>query len=253
MKQGTGLIRKKRGSDGKREQRKSEVPCPHQNRDYSETFHLIDKGNGAEANYDMGGHSKGHNWSPKLTMRFFNMNMNNAGSVFDDVMAHHNIGRRKQSMPARIQFLSHNLMQRGETMRTRKAEHPKHTRDLTNVFDFGTGRKQRSDAKGRVAGSGLAPGPPPKRISLLRQKQMKSPWRTHQSKAHTSYGKCCWVHCPGYQKSKAKRKRSYDTFMRCEECSAMEGKNRFFCNDHKKGAAVHCHEAYHNKYHNKKR
>ena len=102
--------------------------------------------------------------------------MNDAGTVYDDVIKHHNVRRRKQSMPARIQFLSHNLMQRGESMRTRKAEHPKHTRDLTNVFDFGTGRKQRSDTKGRVDGSVLAPGPPPKRISLLRQKQKKSLW-----------------------------------------------------------------------------
>ena len=48
-----GLMRKRR-FDGKRERKQSPVDCPEQNRDYSKTFHLIDKGNGAEAKYDLG-------------------------------------------------------------------------------------------------------------------------------------------------------------------------------------------------------
>ncbi len=49
-----------------------------QMRDYCEIFHQIDKGNGAEANYDLGGKSRLHNWLPKLILRLYNMVLNNA-------------------------------------------------------------------------------------------------------------------------------------------------------------------------------
>ena len=75
-------VRRKRKVDGKREQHRTEVTCPVQNKSYSDTFHLIDKGNGTEAKYDLSGHTKTHNWSPKLTMRFFNMHFNNMHSVY---------------------------------------------------------------------------------------------------------------------------------------------------------------------------
>jgi hypothetical protein len=52
---GMGALQKKRDSKGKQERTKTEVPCPVQTRDYCNTFHLINKGNGAEANYDLGG------------------------------------------------------------------------------------------------------------------------------------------------------------------------------------------------------
>ncbi len=55
LKVGRGVLRKKWGDDGKRERTKTEVPCPAQTWDYCNTFHLIDKGNGAEANKDLGG------------------------------------------------------------------------------------------------------------------------------------------------------------------------------------------------------
>jgi hypothetical protein len=58
---GMGVLQKKRDSNGKQERTMMEVPCPAQMRDYCNTFHLIDKGNGAEAYYDLGG-----NLSPKL-------------------------------------------------------------------------------------------------------------------------------------------------------------------------------------------
>ena len=51
---GLGMLHKTR-VDGKRDRAKSEVPCPVQMKAYCETFHLIDKGNGAEAHYSMGG------------------------------------------------------------------------------------------------------------------------------------------------------------------------------------------------------
>ena len=66
---GAGVCRRRR-VDGVREEAQTEVPCPLQQKDYSETFHLVDKGNGKESKYDMGGQTKGHNWAPKLTMQF---------------------------------------------------------------------------------------------------------------------------------------------------------------------------------------
>ena len=71
---GTG-VRRRRKVDGKREDKKTEVPCPSQQKHYSSTFHLIDKGNGKESKYDMGGQTKGHYWAPKLSMRFWNFGL----------------------------------------------------------------------------------------------------------------------------------------------------------------------------------
>ena len=47
-------LQRKRKVDGLRERAQTPVPCPIQNKDYSETFHLIDKGNGAEFKYNIG-------------------------------------------------------------------------------------------------------------------------------------------------------------------------------------------------------
>jgi len=49
---------------GSREMKQKAVPCPEQTKEYCEMFHLIDKGNGKEAKYDMAGKSRSHNWAP---------------------------------------------------------------------------------------------------------------------------------------------------------------------------------------------
>jgi hypothetical protein len=85
---GMGVLRKKRDEVGKRERHKMEVPCPAQTKDYCATFHLIDKGNGAEALYNLGGRSRVHNWSPKLVFRFFNMALNIAYKMYTALVAH---------------------------------------------------------------------------------------------------------------------------------------------------------------------
>ena len=247
---GSGM-RRKRKVDGKREPNQTEVPCPVQNKVYSETFHLIDKGNQNEASYDMGGHSKGHNWSPKLTLRFFNINMNNGTSVYENLLAEHSSDCRPLKMPEQVKELAHTLMQRGPPMRTKNPEHPSFTRDISQPFDFGTGRKQRSDAKWRRAPTTIRAGRKVTQIQTLRKRQKRATWRHHQSKAHSSRERCVWKDCPGIKCSKAVIPRSYDTSMRCEECTAFSGKSIFLCNDNKKGVAVHCHEVYHSRYHNK--
>ena len=82
LKAGSGVRRRKKNENGKRERTQSEVPCPEQQKYYSETFHLIDKENGKEAKYDMGGHSKKHNWSPKIFWRLFNIALSNAYTLY---------------------------------------------------------------------------------------------------------------------------------------------------------------------------
>ena len=183
------------------------------------------------------------------------MNINNAKKIYQALTTMYTPSRRILKTPACVKELAHALMQRGEIVRKQKAEHPIPSRDMTNVFDHGTGRTLRSDAHGVVAKCGQrAPG-----ISLylgrLRSWQKKAPWRKHQSVAYHTRGKCAWIGCPGKKRSKVnkeKRSRSYDTFMRCEECSAMLGKDMFFCNNTKGGKPCVCHLDYHNKYHNTK-
>ena len=43
--------------DGVRQRDSVGVPVPAQGKAYCETFHMIDKGNGAEAKYDLGGNT----------------------------------------------------------------------------------------------------------------------------------------------------------------------------------------------------
>ena len=50
-----GVLQKKWDSEEKLKKTKLEVPCPALTKDDCTTFQLIDKGNGAEANYDRGG------------------------------------------------------------------------------------------------------------------------------------------------------------------------------------------------------
>jgi hypothetical protein len=239
-----------------REQEQKEVSCPVQQRDYSETFHLIDKGNGKESKYDMGGQTKGHNWAPKLCMRFWNFGLGNAHTMYEALITEHTADRRYLDMEECVMILAHSLMQRGEPMRRQLAEHPKYSRDLESIFDYGTGRRTRTDAKG-VAVAARSRGQPGRaaanqRMRELRRKQKKSKWRMHQSLAHTSRGHCCYQFCPGINESYADIPRTYRTSMRCEECSAATGKNIYLCNDAKKGKPVLCHVEYHKKHHDKK-
>eukprot|EP00956_Cyclotella_meneghiniana_P001713 scaffold1870_cov73-Cyclotella_meneghiniana.AAC.4 len=252
---GTGVSRRRR-VDGVREQDKTQVPCPEQQKDYSETFHLIDKGNGKESKYDMGGQSKGHNWAPKLCMRYFNFGLGNAHTMYAALVKQHTPDRRVQKMAECLCSLTHSLLQRGQPMRKRAAEHPNNVRDLTNVYDFGCGRKTRTDAKGDIAAvapAGVAgAAAPAQRERQLRTKQKRHPWRVHQSTAGVNRGHYAWGSCPSLKTPGVKRPRSARTHMHCEECSAAKGRPVFLCNEIRKGEAARCHFMYHTKYHKKK-
>ena len=75
---GQGMRRRKKDKSGTRERHQSEVKCPEQNKDYSNTFGKIDSSNMKEQRYDLKFESKKHNWSPKLVFRIFGVNSQNA-------------------------------------------------------------------------------------------------------------------------------------------------------------------------------
>ena len=50
-----GGLQQKKCNAGGRERKSTTVDCPEQMKDYSETFHQIDEGNGVEAKYNLGG------------------------------------------------------------------------------------------------------------------------------------------------------------------------------------------------------
>ena len=209
LKIGEGVARRRR-VDGMREQERTEVQTTVQQKAYCESFHLIDKGNGKESKYDMGGNSKGHNWAPKLSMRFWNFAMGNAHTVYSALHDKHTPSRHKMSMRECVNILAHKLMQQGEPIRTYSAEHPMTSRHLCGILDFGCGRRIRSDCKASVARGTVSRGP---RFVGLRKKQKKAKWRVHQSLANSKRGRCCYINCPGKSASKAKIERRYDTFM----------------------------------------
>ncbi|KAL7525224.1 hypothetical protein ACHAWF_001263 [Thalassiosira exigua] len=243
-----GVMRKQK-VDGVRAREQTPVDCPVQNKDYSETFHLIDKGNGTEAKYDIGMESHTHGWSPKLCFRYFNMTLNNAYRIYKWLVKRYTPHRRSYSMPDCIEEAAHAFLQRGESMRTYRPVHPDPVRDLTCVWDTGSGRKLRTDAKGDVVTYTCATTTTVYDQYLsLRKKQKKNPWRTHQSVRVQPRGKCAYNKCPAYLHSNAKRKRGYNTFMKCEECSAKKGTAVYFCNDVKDGKEIRCHLRYHSEH-----
>ncbi len=123
-----GLMRRCKDKNKKREMKQKPVPCPAQTKDYCEMFHLIDKGNGAEAKYDMARKSRSHNWAPKLVFRLFNMAMNNAYVMYKELIARD--GGNAMPMGRSMKELAHALCQRGESIRRYAPTHPAHLRDI---------------------------------------------------------------------------------------------------------------------------
>ncbi len=191
-------------------------------------FHLINKGNGVEANYDLGG-------EPSAQL---------VAEVDDLVLQHgaeqHMPERRFLDMGDAVRELTHALCQRGPAMRKLRGEH----RSWMQV---------RSDAKRMMMVQSVMPREetPTDNYALLKNQQRQLPWRFHQSEAVAKYGRCCWDDCPGKQLSTAKRPRSSDTHMCCEECSAYLGKNMFLCIGFVKDTPVNCHRHYRMNHHNK--
>jgi hypothetical protein len=176
--------------------------------------------------------------------------MNNAYVIYKDLIGREGNGRDCLKMGRAVRELAHDLCQRGAALRTHAANHPAHLRDIDQVEGFLLGTKIWSDRKFAVASLPLKPTHAIKQSTILAGQQRKQPWQVHQSLAFEHRGKCCWQKCPGLTKGNTKRKRSYDTFMRCKECSVTAGMNIFLCNDTKNGVPVCCHVAYHKRHHN---
>jgi hypothetical protein len=88
-----GLMQRRKDDSGSRRMHQMPVLCLAQMKEYSKTFHLIDKRNGKEAKYDMAGKSRKHNWSPKLVFRMFNMVLNNTYIVYKELVSRECNGR----------------------------------------------------------------------------------------------------------------------------------------------------------------
>jgi hypothetical protein len=174
---GMGVLQKKRDSNGKRERTKMEVPCPAQTQDYCNTFHLINKGNGVEANYDLGGKSRLHNWSPKLIFWLYNMSVNNAYKMYTALVKQHTPEHRFLDMCHAMRELAHNLCQRGPVMRKLRAEHPSCTQDMLKLFGWKTGRKVCSVSMGMMTVASVMPQvqAPMDNYTLLKNQQRRLP------------------------------------------------------------------------------
>ena len=133
--------------NGKRDRDKSDVQCPQQMKDYCKTLHLIDKGNGADAHYNMGGKSRKHNWLPKLVFRLWNTSLNNAYLIYKTLHKQYTLNFKVLSVKQCVKELTFNLLQRGDSMREQKAEHPRNTVDLSQILGWTARRKTWSDAK----------------------------------------------------------------------------------------------------------
>jgi hypothetical protein len=103
-----------KGRDWKEGNASEGSACPAQTKDYCKMFHLIDKGNGNEAKYDMARKSQSHNWAPKLAFCLFNMAMNNAYVVYKEL-----VGResgKSLSMGKAVKELVHSFCQQGASL-----------------------------------------------------------------------------------------------------------------------------------------
>ena len=249
-----GLNRKKKDATGRRELSQTPVDVSAQQKDYCETYHLIDKGNGAEEKFALCVESKKHGWTPKIAARLFNMNSNNAYQIYKALVSE----RRYKAKPRRdcMCELATELLNRGPNMRIRKSGSPP-TAAVTSL----QGRKIRTDSKktfstspqGRNHPQTPRTSPRKRTTSYMQKKKFKSivkdqPWRSHQSVAtvcEKNGGYCQYRLCPGLSTPNKARKRPFTSVYRCYECSIKKGKNVFLCNSIKKGKAILCHMKYH--------
>ncbi|OEU06161.1 hypothetical protein FRACYDRAFT_256066 [Fragilariopsis cylindrus CCMP1102] len=246
----------------------TDVDCPEQQWVYCQTYHLIDKGNGAdEAKYDLSTESHLHGWSPKLAARFFNMNLNNAYNIYKLLYNKYHPDRTPMLMRSCINDLTHSLLQQGSEIRTRGfGDAPSATKDITTTSSSLDGRKLRSDAvrqhftspTATVSGTPQTPASSITARALRyrqsdfnRQKEMQ-PGRNHLSVPLIVLDKklsyCKYIKCPGFNTG-AKRARAYPSKYVCEQCSMEKGVDFWLCNSIKTvdgiKTVVNCHAAYH--------
>ncbi|OEU06056.1 hypothetical protein FRACYDRAFT_256571 [Fragilariopsis cylindrus CCMP1102] len=246
----------------------TDVNCPEQQWVYCQTYHLIDKGNGSEAKYDLSTESHLHGWSPKLASRFFNMNLNNAYNIYKYLYTKYHPDRTPMIMRSCINDLTHSLLQQGSEIRTRGfGDAPSATKDITTTSSSLDGRKLRSDAfrqhftspttvhtaTSQTPVSDLGARALRYRKAASKLQKERQPGRNHISvpvvvKKNTATSYCKYHKCPG-KNTGAKRKRAYMSKYACEDCSLEKGADFFLCNSTKSVGGnlvvVDCHTAYH--------
>jgi hypothetical protein len=199
---GDGVNWKRRGNDGRRERMLMEVPCPAQMKYYCQTFHLINKGNGAEKTYDMGGMSRMHNRPPKIIFQLISMTMANAYQIYCMMVTEQMPDCKCLLMKNMIKKLMFSLMQRGAPMRTREASHPQPDIDLSQLHGWMLGEKVRLDSRRQAVAEEGHHQESWVEYFVLRGMQKKQAWQQHQSVGATARGRCCWGKCPRLKKAK---------------------------------------------------
>jgi hypothetical protein len=111
-----GLMQRAMDKSGKRAMRQKAVPCPAQTREYCQTFHLIDKGNGKEVKYDMARKRRLHNWVPNLYV------------VYKELVIRE--GGKSLLMGQAVRELVHSLCQWGAPTWNRVATHLAHLHNM---------------------------------------------------------------------------------------------------------------------------
>ena len=191
--------------------------------------------------------SRINNWSPTLVFRLCNMSMPNAYKIYSALHKQYMPDRKRLSMKQCVKELTFNLLQRGDSMRIQKAEHLGKTVDLSQILGWTAGRRTQSDAKWM---------PPPAEMTMqvqellcleeLRKRQKKASWLIHMPALSDKRGKCCWEGCPGLIASaRAKRRRGYDLYIHCKQCSAEQGTTFYLCLSTHGEKRVDCHRPYH--------
>ena len=154
------------------------------------------------------------------------------------------------TMPEAMKEATHTLLQRGPSMRTYAVEHPPPVHDLTNAYDTHA-RKFRTDSKGTVSNTtpvrvGEGATCPGDQKHALQMQQQRNPWCTHQLIPFITKvpQRCAYELCPGFKRNN-KRRRSYTSTMKCEDCSVLETKEMHFCMGIFDNKVQNCHYKYH--------
>ena len=98
---------------------------------------------------------------------------------------------------------------------------------------------------GEVLAEGEEGAPMGQKRTRLEWQQASNDWRLHQSVCHKGQHamRCECNKCPGIEL--IMRKGTSDARMMCEECSEIDGRPVFLCNEWKRGRACRCHLDYH--------
>jgi hypothetical protein len=100
----------------KRVREQSDVDCNAQQIDYCKTYHEIDKGNGAEAKYDLSTELNLHGWGQKVAARNFDMNLNNTSKLYGFIYKRVHPSLIPMPLKEGIHNLAHSLLKRGDPM-----------------------------------------------------------------------------------------------------------------------------------------